>query len=68
MSPDPETVGAGAGASADPRAVEARLRRRKRRLERLNPVEEPERYRQAFLEVIDLEAALHRPAGAGPTG
>lgn len=46
---------------SDRRALESRLRRRKRRLERLNPLDEPERYREAFVEVIDLEAALHRP-------
>lgn len=54
--------------ASDPRAIESRLRRRKRRLERLNPVEEPERYREAFLEVVDLEAALHRPERADGRG
>lgn len=44
----------------DRRALEARLRRRKRRLERINPLDHPERYREAFVEVIDLEAALRR--------
>lgn len=53
MSPEP-----------DRRALESRLRRRKRRLERINPLEQPERYRDAFIEVIDLEAALHRPDGS----
>lgn len=46
--------------SPDRRALEGRLRRRKRRLERINPLEQPERYREALIEVIDLEAALHQ--------
>lgn len=51
--------------SPDRRALESRLRRRKRRLERINPLEQPERYREALVEVVDLEAALHRPEEAG---
>ena len=52
---------------SDRRALESRLRRRKRRLERLNPLEQPERYREAFVEVADLEAAIHRPDGSERT-
>lgn len=52
---------------SDRRALESRLRRRKRRLERLNPLEQPERYRALFVEVVDLEAALHRPDGSERT-
>lgn len=38
------------------RALERRLRREKRAVERLNPLEEPERYAEGLRQVIDLEA------------
>lgn len=46
------------------RSVQRRLRREKRTLERLNPLEEPERYEALFTRVIDLEAAVRRLRGA----
>jgi hypothetical protein len=36
--------------------LERRLRRHRRELERINPVEEPDRYRAAFERVIAMEA------------
>lgn len=54
--------------SPDRQAVESRLRRRKRRLERINPLEQPERYRELLVEVVDLEAELHRPGRDARTG
>ncbi|MBW3620435.1 MAG: hypothetical protein KY461_09330 [Actinobacteria bacterium] len=48
------------GAADDPeaalRSLQRRLRREKRTLERLNPLEEPDRYAEHFTRVIDLEA------------
>lgn len=38
------------------RALERRLRREKLALERLNPLEHPDRYTAAFTRVVDLEA------------
>lgn len=54
------------------RSVSRRLRREKLRLERVNPVEQPERYVAALTAVVDLEAerrdlraALGRSGGEG---
>ncbi|MDX1619913.1 MAG: hypothetical protein R3320_02910 [Nitriliruptorales bacterium] len=48
-------------------ALDARLRRRKLRLERLNPVEDFERYHERLLEVVELEARIRdRAAREGP--
>lgn len=48
------------GAADEPvrrlRSLQRRLRREKLALERLNPLEEPDRYLDAFARVVDLEA------------
>lgn len=48
------------GEVADPparlRSLQRRLRREKRVLERLNPLEEPERYEALFTRLVALEA------------
>jgi hypothetical protein len=46
----------GEAAEARLRALERRLRREKLAVERLNPLEHPDRYATAFARVIDLEA------------
>jgi hypothetical protein len=38
------------------RSLERRLRRHRRELERINPIEEPNRYRVAFERVVAMEA------------
>lgn len=46
------------GSTPSPRTLKRRLRRLKRELERVNPVEEPETFRRRFEAVVELEVAL----------
>lgn len=51
------------------RAVDRRLRRERAALERLNPVEEPERYVEGFTGLVELEATRRQLREAiGPDG
>lgn len=54
-APGPRSSEAGDDPAARLRSLQRRLRREKRVLERLNPLEEPERYESLFTRVIDLE-------------
>lgn len=55
-APDPRPAAAGDDPAARLRSLQRRLRREKRALERLNPLEDPARYETLFTRVIDLEA------------
>ncbi|MBW3657489.1 MAG: hypothetical protein KY457_02550 [Actinobacteria bacterium] len=50
------------------RSLGRRLRREKRVLERLNPLEEPERYEALFTRVVELEAERRALRGASGGG
>lgn len=67
MATEPSDPAAGAD-DRDLRALERRVRDHKRTVERLNPLEDPVRYHDAFDRLVELEGELRRARRRSPSG
>lgn len=67
MATEPSDPATGAH-DRDLRALERRVRDHKRAVERLNPLEDPARYHDAFDRLVELEAELRRARRGSPGG